>query len=279
MSIFEINQNTALSRYDRTGKTMDALSTQLTTGKKINTPKDDPVIWERSQHDAVSVKTLQGTNDGINVVATSIRSADASMGLMNTYVDQMKANLDAVVKNYPPFPPGSQDRIRYLKMFNGLKDQIDELATPRGDKGAQQIMADPSVAPGDWIIPVGENGATVTMRKQEVHTGATGLNIPALSETASDAEVIAARANLDTAALTLESRRAGLGTDAAAITRSQSYSVTIATTQQADSERWIIADMNEVSANYKSAELKHELSLQSAVNLTTMQSQFLELLG
>jgi hypothetical protein len=278
MSIFEIGQNMALSRFDRTGKAMDKLGQQLATGKKINSSKDDPVIWAKSQQNSIAFKGLQRVNDDLNYVATSVRNADTAMGTINTYVEQMKTQLDAIVKNYPPYPPGSQERIKFLRMFNGLRAQIDELSAPVGDMGGRQIMADPSVATGDWTVPIGADGASVTIRKQEVHTGATGLDIQALADTATDADIAAARANLDVAQVTLANRRAGLGTDAAVVSRSQDYNTSISTAQQTDAERWTIADMNEVGAEYKSMELKNALSLQSTVNLTNMQSQLMELL-
>jgi flagellin-like hook-associated protein FlgL len=278
MSIFEIGQNMALSSFDRTGKAMDKLGQQLTTEKKINSSKDDPVIWAKSQQDSLVYKGIQKVNDDLNVVATSVRNADTAMGTINTYVEQMKTQIDAIVKNYPPYPPGSQERIKFLRMFNGLRSQIDELSAPTDDKGGRQIMADPSVASGDWTFPIGSDGTTVTIRKQEVHTGTTGLNIPALADTATDADIAAARANLDAAQGTLAARRANLGTDASTITRSQDYNTEIVKVNQSDAETWTAADMNEVTANYKSVELKNALALQAVSNLTTMQSQLLELL-
>jgi hypothetical protein len=118
----------------------------------------------------------------------------------------------------------------------------------------------------------------VTIRKQDVSTSATGLNIPALGDMATDADIIAARANLETAQVTLAGKRAGLGTDAEAVNQSENYNTGISTVQQSDSEQWTIADMNETGAQYKSVELKNALALQSISNLTTMQSRLMELL-
>jgi len=278
MSIFQIGVNQGLSSFDATQRLMDNLTQQMATGNKINSSSDDPVIWARSQQDTIAFKGLQTTNDGLAVIATSIRNADTAMGTMNTNIEQMKASLDAIIKNYPPFPPGSQDRIKYLEMFNSLKLQIDQLSAPEDDKGAKQIMADSTTTPGDWTIPINDKGLSVTVHKQDVSTGIAGLDIPALSETASDADIAAARASLDNAQTTLNARQAALGTDAAAITRSQDYNTSISQVQQTDGETWTLADMNEVSANYKSVELKNALALQAVTNLTTMQTQLFDVL-
>ncbi len=277
MSIFEIGQNQSLYSFDDTKKVMDKLTQQLATGKKINSSGDDPVLWAKSQQDAIAVGGFKKINDNLNLVATSIHTADAAMEGINSYIEQMKTTLDAIIKNYPPFPVGSQDRIRYLKMFNGLKQQIDSLSAP-DDQGANQIIGNSTTVPGDWTVPSGAGSTSITIHKQDVSTGTSGLNISELPDTASDADVAAARANLDAALVTLTAKRSSLGADAAAITRSQGFATTLSTAQQTDGEMWTSADMNEASANYKSIELKNALALQSISNLTNMQSQLLDLL-
>jgi flagellin-like hook-associated protein FlgL len=132
---------------------------------------------------------------------------------------------------------------------------------------------------GNWSVQLGENNASATIRKQEVHTGPTGLNIPTLDPiTATDVQINAAMASLDTAQTILASRRTALGADASAIAQSQSTNKDVALVHQKDAENAIAADMTAAGAEYKSTEVKHELALQAVVNLTDMRSQLIELL-
>jgi len=55
------------------------------------------------------------------------------------------------------------------------------------------------------------------IRKQQVHTGPAGLNIPELPEDASDDEIIAALANLEAAQKRLLAKRKALAEDAEGI--------------------------------------------------------------
>lgn len=276
MAIIEIGQNQSLQSFNRTGRAMDSLGSQLSTGKKINSAQDDPVTWAKSRQDTLAFKGLQGINDSLATVATSVKHADTAMATINEYVAQMKAQLETIVKMWPPYPPGSQERIEYLRQFAEIRRQIDALTIPP-DPGAQQIMS--ALPAGNWSVQIGENGASAVIRKQEVHTGPTGLNIPTLDPvTATDAQVNAALASLDTAQVTLASRRTALGADAATIAQSQSINKDVALVHQKDAERAVAADMTATSAEYKSAELKHELALQAVVNLTDMRSQLVELL-
>lgn len=141
------------------------------TGEKMNAPKDGVPKRAQADESRVSFRVLQSVKDGLNSAAGSIRIADTTMGAIGTAIESMKEKLLSIVKNYPPYPPGSEERIAYLNSFNALRSQIDRLIASSGDAGAREILADPG-----------------------------GLNIPSLDpSTATDAEIEAALTNLDAA--------------------------------------------------------------------------------
>lgn len=281
MSIIEIGANQALHNFERSGRTLDGVSTELSTGKRINAAKDDPIGWSKAQKDRASVSGIQSINEDLVRVATSVRVADNVMDTIGRLMAQMKASLERIIKNYPPYPLGSPERVEYLRAFNGLRRQIDDLTIPPQDEGARKIMADPAVVPGagDWEVIVGENGSRTVIRSEEVHTGPTGLDIPALADTATDGEIEAAIDNLDAAQGTLDARRAGLGGDAAGITLSEAWNGRLINVQTATAEKLVVADMNQAAAEEKSVEVQHALALESVRGLTDMRSRFLALLG
>lgn len=45
-------------------------------------------------------------------------------------IGQMKGQLDAIVKNYPPYPMGDSNRAQYLKTFSGLRKEIERMTIP-----------------------------------------------------------------------------------------------------------------------------------------------------
>jgi hypothetical protein len=150
-----------------------------------------------------------------NQVARSVRIVDQSMGKIATQIDRMKEQLTQLIKQFPPFPPGSEEKIRHLRNFNGLREIIDQLTVPPKEKYAQQLMADPkhSESTGDWEISIGADGTAKKIHRQQVHSGASGLDIPALPENADDEMIHAAFQNLDQAKARLESKRLGLARD------------------------------------------------------------------
>jgi flagellin-like hook-associated protein FlgL len=275
----KIGINQALFNINGLNKTMDSLTQRLSTGEKINSSKDNPSAWVAASNSHSAFNRLQAINSGLNMVAMNIRVADTTMGTIGDYLDNMESQLDMIIKNYPPFPPGSSERADFLKGFNGLRKQIDQLTLPR-EEGAKKIMADPSVFPGagDWEIIVGENSAGKTIHSRQVHTGPTGLNIPELPEEATDSEIAEAIANLRTAKITLEQKRAGLGFDAAGIARWQEHNTRTANFHQNRAERIENADMNEVAAQIKSVELRQALTIEVIRGITENQSQLIAVL-
>jgi hypothetical protein len=194
MSDMDIGIRQALLNLRRLDSAYETLTRRLSTGKRINSVKDDPTGWVRVNRNRYAQRAHQSINAGLGHVARNIRVADVTMKMISDYIDQMREQLEIVVKNYPPFPPGSEERVRMRRTFNSFRKQNDQLTIPPRDDGARKIMADPSVVPdaGDWVVSAGLNGVRFAIRSQQVHTGPTGLNIQELPEDATDDEVYAA---------------------------------------------------------------------------------------
>lgn len=73
---------------------------------------------------------LQRLNDELNRLAESIRNKDEYLQQAGKLLGDMKTDLVRIIKNYPPYPPGDADRVRFLNGFNGLRRQIEQLTIP-----------------------------------------------------------------------------------------------------------------------------------------------------
>jgi hypothetical protein len=215
--------------------------------------------------DRLGRESLDEVNSSLNSVAKSIRLTDSAMETIETYIDQMKARLLKIVKNYPPFPTGSEERIKMLRSFNAFRKQIDQLTVPPVDKGAVKIMADPARVSGTDELQVGggDKGAKTTIHRQEVHTGPLGLDIPELPEGVKDQGIDASIRNLDHAKQTLRQRRSDLAAEVTGFVNSAEFDSGAA---------------GEAVAEQKSADLKDELAVVPGRNLSLNPSQLLPLL-
>ena len=152
----------------------------------------------------------------MNLIAASVRGADMAMHKIGEQIDKMKDRLQEHVKHYPPFGKGSEERIKLMKHFSAFRKQIDQLTIPADNFGAMKIMANPSsnTDAGDWEIDVDGNLANqATIHSQQVHTGLEGLNIPELPGEATDEDLHAVIANLESAKESLGQRRNNLNSD------------------------------------------------------------------
>jgi hypothetical protein len=211
-----IGMNQAQFSLNRTDTAAAPVVHQRSAGRSIDTPKNDTVRLNKFEGTHLALGQRQAINLSLNKAAISIRIADRTMKTIEKHVSSMKSQLDIIVKHYPPFLTNSPERIRALRSFSAFRKEIEALTLPPQENGAAKIMADPAVLPqaGNQTVALG-NGGSGSIRSQQVHTGTTGLNIPPLTNTATDAEINAAIRSLDAAQNTLGQRRAGLSSDAA----------------------------------------------------------------
>jgi len=280
----------ALIVLNRTNDSTDAVTRRISTGKKINAPEDDPVLWASAGKGRSISEYLSAVNNSIESVAISIRGADLAMETIGEHIDQ----LIAAVKDFPPYPAEdtSEDREKFLQSFNGIRQIIDALTLPPRDDLGQYIMADPGslAEPVDtWSVVIDEEGRVRTIQKQEVHTGPTGLDIPELSEgditttglpggPLDQAKLNDIIANLERAQETLGERRSGLAMDAAGIARTKAFNDRIAAFYTTFAENVEQADTDEAAAQATSLELKRELALEALGSITSMHSELVKLL-
>lgn len=279
----------ALIGAEQAKSSMDAATKRIATGKKINGPADDPVRWASTQQGRSIDGHLQAVNSGLESVAISIRGADQTMEAIEDHLDQMIE----IVKLFPPYPEGdnSEERVRMLRSFNGIRQLIDQLTIPPRDDLGQAIMADPASndIPDTWPVIVNEQGDVKTIGRQEVHTGPTGLDIPELTEAdltengqaggpLSQQKLDDIAANLENAKAILRQRRDALGSNAAAIARAKSSNAEAAAFYTSFAENREAADINETAAEVTSIQLKQSLALESLGSITSLRSELVALL-
>ena len=181
---------------------------KLRSGKETRPEAHDPVEIESvaATHYKNDFSKIQKINDTFNTVASNIRLTNTALDSIGKKIDQMHDQLNTHVKNFPPFLPGSEERVKFLKSFNTFRKQIDSMTFPPDYEVAKKIMADPAVVPGagDWEIVVGKNGLQKIIHSKELHTGPTGLDIPALPEDADDSTLETAIVGMENTKTTLK---------------------------------------------------------------------------
>ncbi len=257
----------------RPAKAFDSLSHRLSTNKITMSSKDGSPGSTEPPEGHFGVDKLETIHSRVNSVARTIRVADENMGKIENYIDRMKAELQRIVKNYPPFPPGSEERVKRLKSVNAFRRLIDQLTIPPpNEEFAAKIMPEHDVFSKTNYSQkvISESNLHQTMHDE--------LDIPQLPEGADDEEVHAFIENLDAARELLRQMRSELAKDAARIAESYEGETEVTGTYLSYGEEIKSADM-EAEAELRSSDLSYALAIEPGMTLTEAQSQLLSLLN
>lgn len=127
-----------------------------------------------------TVDTLQkmgNISDFLNSVASNLRQTYEGMTAANEIVEQMKMSLDKIIKNFPPYPLESKERMEQLMSYSSLQKQIMSLMMPPPPPPVYEKVQHL------WEgLTIGLGGAIPT---------------PSLSHNAPDSHVVAASKQLD----------------------------------------------------------------------------------
>jgi flagellin-like hook-associated protein FlgL len=280
MSITKIGSDQVLFYLNQATNKIDSLAHKFSTGRRISSPKEGSSEWVQVSQGRFAFDDLQALNAIANSAAKSIKVADSTMGRIETLIDQMKEQLGRIIKNYPPFLPGTEERVKFLRSFTALRRQIDQLSFAPDYKEVVEITADPVTVPkaGDGEAAVGNRGPRTTILNQQVSIDAAGLNIPELSEKATDAEIQAAIESLQDAEKALAQKRSELAANALSIQQFLEFNTKFDKSLPSYPEAVKSADMTDVTAEIKSSENKQMLMIESTKSLTEDPSQLLELI-
>jgi flagellin len=276
MSIFTSAVNGSLHDISGADQATAKLSRELTTGRKIDTPEDGPSAWLEASRARSTASYLDAVHTGLNEVGTNIQVVDTTMQAIGQNLKTMQGLLDTA-GNYPT---GDQNRQHLISSFNTVRQQIDQIVNTTAEPAARNLMSDPAVNPqaGDIQVLVGLNGGLRTVHRQQVDTGANGLNIPALDAAASNDALQAALAGVQTAQSTLAVRRQALAVDAEGVTRYLSQAAEASSFYQSQAESLTIADSTEAAAELQSVSVQRSLAVDTLSGISTIRGAVLDLL-
>ena len=78
----------------------------------------------------VRLDHLQLQNERQNSTAAAIRDTDRAAQALGQKIDALKAPLQTIVKNFPPFSREDRERVELLMSYTALRKEIDQLTLP-----------------------------------------------------------------------------------------------------------------------------------------------------
>lgn len=214
----------------------------------------------REHRARLSSSKLDAIHSRLNGIVQRIRLADRTTATIETFIDRMKARLKTILKQYPPFPPGSEERVRLLRSFNAFRKQIDQLTIPPREDFVKMVERNTKA-----FADSGGYGVSELVHTEEVHRSTKRFNIPEIREDASDHEVLVVLENLDAFSEIVRQRQAELKEDTATIIGELL-------------EGGQVEDRTETNFEQRSLKLRDAIKAEANASLTKAQPQLTELL-
>lgn len=113
------------------GSSLSVGRTEGQRGHAVSLPKK-----ESSQPEGYNIGLRKGASDLKEIQAIKTRLNEIAEGLRESsankkdILERIKANLDGINKFFPPYPPGSEERVRLLKSYVAFRLLIERLTIP-----------------------------------------------------------------------------------------------------------------------------------------------------
>ncbi len=221
-------------------QTVDLLNrtqTRLSTGKKVNSPLDDPINYFAAQSHMQRASDLALRKDGMNEGIQVIKAADAGIKALISLVQQAKSLITAART------AGATEADDLETQYDEIRTQIDNLSSDASYKGVNLLTGD------TLTVEFNEDGSnTITVTGFDA-TVDGDLAISAAGDFTSSAVLDAAVEELDDALNVLRTQAKTLSSNLSIITTRLEFTTNMISTLQTGADTLTLADMNEEGAN------------------------------
>lgn len=239
---------------------MDRTQERLSTGKRVNSPIDDPVNFFTASAHMQRASDLSIRKDGMSEAIQTIKAADAAYTSINSLLNQAKGLAQMALQS------DTATANELMVQYNELRNQIDRLALDAGYRGINLLDITSNPLTVEFAADAGASQLIYTA--EDGTTAATGLNVTAAAGWVAGAVVDTVAVNadigeIDLAIETVRTRSTRLGTYMSVIQTRQVFTAEMIDTLKVGADNLTLADMNEESANMLMLETRQQLGVAS----------------
>jgi flagellin-like hook-associated protein FlgL len=274
-------------------KTSDLINTtqnRLSTGKKVNSPLDNPTNYFAAQTHLERASDLTARKDGMAEAVQMVKAADAGIKAVTSLIESAKG-----VASSAAATSSATDRANYAATFNTLMTQISELASDSGYRGTNLLTSD------NQTVEFGQKTGTATLGINGFNATAAGLTIDTASissaassggtaatsvtgtsvggtqltawnaidsstgnvTSAATQAIQSASSQLEGALSALRTQSSKLSSNLSVVTTRQDFTSSMINTLQTGADNLTLADMNEEGANMLMLQTQQNLGVTS----------------
>jgi flagellin len=237
----------------QTSNLINQTQNRLSTGKKVNSPLDNPTNYFAAQSHMQRADDLSARKDGMAEAIQMVKAADAGIKAISSLIESAKGVAQAALAT-----SNETDRATYSATFDELLNQIDNIAQDSGYRGSNFLADD------DQVVEFGQNTGDSTLTISGFDGSSTGLGIAAAAGSwAADADITTASTALETAMNTLRSESSKLSANLSVVTTRQGFTSSMINELKTGADNLTLADMNEEGANMLMLQTQQNLGVTS----------------
>jgi flagellin len=236
---------------------------RLSTGKKVNTPIDNPLNYFVAKSLTDRASDISTAKDSMSEGIQTITAANNGITAINALVSAAKGVATSALS------ASTADISALQTQYNGILTQIDNAANNSFYKGTNLLKS------GTLTVDLGDSS---TLTVAGFDTTASGLSISQAGASGQDWEASgstamnASIAQLDTALGTLRVDSQGLSSNSNIVTIRQAFANNMIATLSTGADNLTLADMNEEGANMLMLQTRQALGI-SALGLSAQAAQ------
>jgi flagellin-like hook-associated protein FlgL len=246
-----------------TSDLINQTQTRLSSGKKVNSPLDNPTNYFAAQSHIQRADDLSARKDGMAEAVQMAKAADAGIKAITSLIESAKGVAQAAIAS-----GSSTDRTAYANTFNTLMTQITQLASDSGYRGTNFLTG------GSQTVEFSQTTGVSTLGINGFNATSAGLSIDQAETSpdsgtwngvgASNTEAIQnSSTQLETALNTLRSKSSELSSNLSVVTSRQDFTSSMINELKTGADNLTLADMNEEGANMLMLQTRQNLGITS----------------
>ncbi len=242
----------ALQQLNKTSKALNQTQLRITSGLKVNGPKDDSSTFQISTR-------LRGDISGVNAVKIALANGDSTVNVAITagkHIKDLLIEMKGKVIQANQAGIDSNSRTALHNDFRALADQITTIALTAEFNDANLIKSGATT----FTVLSSQDGSVISISAQSMDTTALAINASNLTTSASAA---AARTAIDSAIVLAADKLAAFGAASKRVDVQLEFTGSLADILQEGLGNLVDADLAKESAELQAFQIKQQLGVQA----------------
>ena len=260
MALNSINTNAsallALSNLSNTQMALNSTQNIISTGKKINTAKDNGAVWSIAQTMQGKSTALDAVKDSLNRAQSTIDVAMSAGQQVSDLLTQMKAKALAASDT----SLDSTSRTALNEDFKSLRDQITKVVSNADFNGVNMVKNSGTTV---YALANDSGSSKLTVAAQDLSLNSTNVTLSATASFNSAVSASAYIATLDSDLTRVSTALPKLGTGSNALASHLKFVQSLQNSLQTGISNLVDADMASESAKLQALQTKQQLGIQA----------------